>query len=97
MHTATYKPQGCKLIRIKAKGDKTITEIQILGDFFVHPEEALKHIENRLRGLNPHNTAALIATIRQTQKKENITLVGITPEGIAETIEKAYALENHTL
>jgi hypothetical protein len=45
----TYKSQ--KLIRIFLKYEKdTIRKIVITGDFFIHPEESLERLEEKLVG-----------------------------------------------
>jgi len=43
-----YKAQ--KLIKVKVKYDDRIREIEINGDFFLHPEESIADLERMLVG-----------------------------------------------
>ena len=49
------RPKGMKTVYIDATIDTNecrITQIQISGDFFLYPSEALDELEERLRGCN---------------------------------------------
>jgi hypothetical protein len=88
--SARLKVPGGKLLEIKIDYDKYIEKVQIIGDFFVHPEEELGKIENLLIGLDPHSGEAEIAEhVKKFVAANKITLVGITPEAIAWAITNA--------
>lgn len=85
--SSKLKVPGGKLIIIKLSYSDKIERLQILGDFFLHPEESLALIEDMLIGSPINSTKAEIsAKIDQMAKKENIEMIGITPDSIAEAI-----------
>ncbi len=47
---AKLKVPGGKMISVKLTYGKSIEGIQILGDFFINPEESLAEIEKALSG-----------------------------------------------
>ena len=48
---ADYKVPGGKLIRVRVQySDSIIEKVRFYGDFFIHPEEAVEELENRLAG-----------------------------------------------
>jgi len=82
----SYKAPDGKLIRITLELEgKFIRSLQISGDFFLHPEEKIEQIESSL--INEEiNKDEIIQKIKKIVEDEDITLVGITPEDIAEAI-----------
>jgi lipoate-protein ligase A len=79
-----YKVPGGKLLIVKAAWDGRFTKVEILGDFFIYPEEALGGIEALLVGTRiDTDTAMLSARIRRFVEKNNVTLVGLDPDAIA--------------
>lgn len=53
--SADYKAPGGKLLRVRltldqSQGPPVIDEIQLTGDFFMHPEDAIENLEARLIG-----------------------------------------------
>ena len=88
--TAKLKVPGGKLISIKATYWKTIDSVQILGDFFVYPEEALGTIEKSLAGIDVKSSEEEIArSVQSVVDRNGITLVGVTPESIAQAVRMA--------
>jgi len=81
-------PHG-KLVKVKLTFDDTITAITILGDFFLHPEDALVTLENSLVGLPVTDKKLIIETTQDIIAKHDIQMIGITPEAIAEAIQEA--------
>ena len=81
---------GGKLISVKVIYWKSIDEIQILGDFFVYPEESLAIIEKSLLGTDLKASEDEISrNVQSVVDKNRITLVGVTPESIAQAIKMA--------
>ncbi|MBN2422702.1 hypothetical protein JXB41_05715 [Candidatus Woesearchaeota archaeon] len=81
------KKPGQKLIKLDLEyKDNTIKSIQIKGDFFIYPEEAIEQLEKELvnEEINRDN---LIKKIKEFFEKNNITPYGITAEAIVEAIE----------
>ncbi len=88
--TAKLKVHGGKLVSVKVTYWKSIDEIQILGDFFVYPEESLSIIEKSLLGTDVKSGEEEISrNVQSVVDKNGITLVGITPESIAQAIKMA--------
>jgi lipoate-protein ligase A len=83
-----YKVSGGKLIRIDALIDeanhKIIKDIKITGDFFIIPESAIFEIEKLIEGkkLKEKEFSALIKTLKEFTKKNNIQLIGFCIEDI---------------
>ena len=87
---AKFKVPGGKLVEVKLDYSDTIQNIQILGDFFLYPENALKDIEKALVNLRINESEESMAkTIGIVVKNRSITLIGITPEAIAKVIKMA--------
>lgn len=78
------------MIIIKLSYSDKIERVQILGDFFVHPEESLALIENMLTGSMINLTKEeFSARIGGLASKEGIEMIGVTPDAIAEALVKA--------
>ena len=92
---STKKVPGGKLLRIKLDTDNiSICALQISGDFFLHPEEALPKIEEALVGLPTAISAeALSQKINETLAQEKAAFIGVTAEDIAATIIEAIGTE----
>jgi lipoic acid synthetase len=81
------KPEGCKLIRLKAVIEKgLITAIQIWGDFFASPEEEFDRIASRLTGLVPEEIADRFDRLVQ---EAGIEVFGISGTGVASVLQDA--------
>ncbi len=85
MKSLDYKVPGGKLLRIKADiSNGKINSVMIMGDFFIHPEDALEEIENALVGC-PVNMNEIINRINTVISK-NVSIVGFSPEDIAKVL-----------
>jgi lipoate-protein ligase A len=84
------KIPGGKLISIKLEYSSTIDDIQILGDFFLHPEESLQKIEKGLVGMPVRSgKVAMEQRIKAIAEENGIEMMGITPQAICKAIEMA--------
>ncbi len=82
-----YKVPGGKLLIVKAEWKDRITNLELLGDFFVHPEEGLHCIEMLLVGSEVDEDEAWFSgTVQQFVDQNSITLIGINPEAIAKAV-----------
>jgi lipoate-protein ligase A len=91
--TARLKVPGGKLISVRVDYGNTIESVQILGDFFVHPEEAVADIEEALKGSGTKESRqATMSRIDRVVKRRHAELIGITPSSIAEAV--ALAIDN---
>ena len=85
MKALDYKVPGGKLLRIKADiSNDSINKVMIMGDFFIHPEEALENIENALVGC-PLNYNEITNRIKKVIEN-NVTVVGFSAEDIANVL-----------
>ncbi len=88
---AEYKVPEGKLVKVKVEmQDGNITSLQILGDFFVHPEHHIEEIEKHLCGLSASNRAVFFEKkVREIVKKRKTHLVGVTEEAIGIAVKEA--------
>lgn len=85
---ACQKPQGCKLIKLKVEFGSKIENVQITGDFFIHPEETIFNIEKSLIGMEVTNLEKeTIPRIENAVK--NATMIGINNDAIKEILKEA--------
>lgn len=80
-------PEG-KLLRADVAVTDTVTAVELHGDFFIYPENAITRIEDALRGVKPNAAEDEIAdTVRQAAG--NAELVGFAPEDVAQVVREA--------
>ncbi|MFH1403077.1 MAG: lipoate protein ligase C-terminal domain-containing protein [Candidatus Altiarchaeota archaeon] len=84
----TLKVAGGKLlkIRINVDGEK-IKDVEINGDFFAHPEEAIERIEDAIKGCGKKDVGD---RIRETISETGAILYGIDAESITKAISEAW-------
>ena len=81
---------GGKLVSVMIEYVRKIKKVQILGDFFLHPEDTIYKIEKALAGTYVGASKDEIAgKISKVLAMNNAELIGLTPEAIAETIKMA--------
>lgn len=79
-----YKVPGGKMVEIRIEFNGEIENIEILGDFFIHPEESIQKIEESLFGLDiKEDEESITKIIENVVASNKIEMVGVTPEGIA--------------
>lgn len=92
IYQAQKKVTGGKFVRIKLIANEYITDLQITGDFFLHPEEAIGLIEQNLRNLHIQTSNEEIEErIHAALAKSKANLIGVSPTDIAELIKEALA------
>jgi hypothetical protein len=90
--SAKQKVSGGKLISVHIEFDDSVRKVEILGDFFMHPEEKLREIERSLVGIGIDESEGKIRErIEKVAKENNIEMIGVTPEAISSTIKMAIA------
>ena len=90
MKKSIYKVPGGKLLKISLESDHDqIKSIQIMGDFFLHPEESITELEERLRGAKL-SEGILIEIIEKFLSKPDVVLLGATSNDIAKAILMAF-------
>ena len=93
MHgSAEEKVPGGKLLRIKVDFNGAIKDIQISGDFFLHPEECIDKIEKNLFGISIGMEENQIThLIEEISKSNKIEMIGISAKDIARVLKRAIA------
>ena len=87
---ATEKVAGGKLVRVKVDFDKVINSIQITGDFFLHPEDAVEGMENAIVGSDVDVSQEVLKNkLDEVIEKYDVMLVGFSSEDIARLIKGA--------
>ncbi|UCE09321.1 MAG: hypothetical protein JSW61_10115 [Candidatus Thorarchaeota archaeon] len=89
MGSSTYKVPGGKLLKIRLKtvGYK-IEKVTIMGDFFLHPEDALSDLEERLKGVYLESSS-IKSVIADFLSKSGTQIIGADPADIATAIMMA--------
>jgi lipoate-protein ligase A len=85
-----YKTPGGKLVGVRfALVDDTVREVEVHGDFFLYPEEALVNITNALEGapaaLDDDALAARIAAAIP----DGTEWLGASPEALTTAVRRA--------
>lgn len=84
---ATKKVPGGKLLRVKSEFQEVVESVQLTGDFFLHPEDALGGLEKSLEGIAVDSPAEIfLERLREAIQKNNIELIGVSPEDIVSTL-----------
>lgn len=87
---AEKKVVGGKLVKAQVRFEKTILEIRLFGDFFLHPEDTILALESCLIGKSVASLNEKIQDALENElKKKNAQLIGATSEDIAQVITKA--------
>ena len=87
---AEEKVPGGKLLRIKVECDTVVKNVQISGDFFLHPEESIKELENSFFGISADMDENSIAgLIEEVIRSQNIEMIGVSAPDIARVLKKA--------
>ncbi len=88
--SAKLKVAGGKLVAVRLDFDDSIRSIEILGDFFMHPEEKISEIEKGLIGTDARAEEVTISRrVEELARSNGIEMIGVTPEAIACTIKRA--------
>lgn len=91
----TEKVPGGKLVRVKVdfnQEDGIIEDVQMQGDFFIHPEEFVEDIEQLLVNLDQKDSEeSIAAALSRLIEDEGAEVVGVTPEYIAKAFRTALA------
>jgi lipoate---protein ligase len=84
------KVSGGKLVRVKIIANEHISDIQITGDFFLHPEEVILQIEQNLKNLHIETPIEEITDrINLVINKNKANLIGLTVDDLAFIIQEA--------
>ena len=89
MKRAEYKVPGGKLLAAEVEeSGGSLEKVKLVGDFFMHPEEAILGLEEALTG-SP--LTEIEERVESFFGEEDITLYGVTPGDFAKVIRLALA------
>ena len=86
--SSIHKVPNGKLLKIFLQYDEKrnlIEEINIMGDFFAYPEEAIELMENKLKNTLLEREH-LLKKISSIIKEHNIQFIGLDAEGLTQGI-----------
>lgn len=90
-----YKVPGGKLVVVDfAIVDGRIADMQVSGDFFLEPPDALDAIDRALEGLSSDADEPTLAAAVRAALGPTPQLFGITPEGVAVAVRRAIEAAN---
>jgi Bacterial lipoate protein ligase C-terminus len=85
-----YKMPGGKLIVVDLTvTDGCLTDVQVSGDFFLEPDEALHAIDAALEGQRVTADEHMLAAAVRAQLAPGVMMYGISPEAIAVAVRRA--------
>ena len=82
----TYKVPNGKLIKVTVEYEKEIiNNVQIRGDFFIHPEESIDDLELALKGID-YKKKTITEIVSTFFLKNDLVAFGITPQAVVDAI-----------
>jgi lipoate-protein ligase A len=85
-----YKMPGGKLIVVDLAIDGgCLADVQVSGDFFLEPDDALHAIDAALEGQNADADEHVLAAAVRAQLAPGVMMYGISPEAIAVAVRRA--------
>lgn len=85
-----YKTPGGKLVVVDLQAQEgRLSQVQVSGDFFLEPEEALDSINQALIGLSAQASEAEIAARVKAALGRNVVMLGFSPESVAVAVRRA--------
>ena len=86
---SAHKVENGKLIKVRLQSEQgKITEVKIFGDFFMHPEEAIDVLENKLQG-SELDEIKLRERIGSILESNSVRVFGFKAKDLAKAIMKA--------
>jgi hypothetical protein len=87
-----YKIPGGKLVVVDLRVARgRLRDVQLSGDFFLEPPEALDAINAALTGLPSDVDAAALEAAVRAALGPDVAMYGITVEGVAVVVQRALA------
>lgn len=85
-----YKMPGGKLVVVDlAIAQGCLANVQVSGDFFLEPDEALRAIDSALEGQPSDADEHRLASAIRTQLPPGVMMYGISPEAVAVAVRRA--------
>ena len=89
-HHGEFKTPGGKLVQVDFRiAEGRLVNVEVSGDFFLYPEEALEAITSALEGSSVElDRVARTALIAETMT-DGVEWLGSSPEALATAVERA--------
>ena len=85
-----YKTPGGKLVVVDfAVADGTLNGVQVSGDFFLYPDDALPQINVALKGLSVYADVDTIANRIASALAPDVVMLGFSPQAIGYAVQNA--------
>lgn len=85
-----YKMPGGKLVVVDLDVcDGQLSGVQLSGDFFLEPDDALHTINAVLEGQSVHATEAMLTALLRDALSAKVMMYGISPEAVAVAVHRA--------
>ncbi|NIH73131.1 hypothetical protein FHV99_000306 [Ochrobactrum sp. P20RRXII] len=85
-----YKVHGGKLVVVDLDvRDGRLSNVQVAGDFFLEPDEALEDIRNAVEGLSADASSEQIADAVRAGLRPDAMMLGFSPEAVAIAVRRA--------
>jgi lipoate-protein ligase A len=85
-----YKVPGGKLVVVDCTiRDGRIAAVEVTGDFFLYPDDALDAITAALIGLPATSSEPEIASRVRAATGPDVTFLGFSPEAVATAVKRA--------
>lgn len=89
-----YKVHGGKLVVVDLDVvDGRLAQVQVAGDFFLEPAEALDDIRSALEGLPANSSADDIASAIKAGLRPDAAMIGFSPEAVAIAVRRALGVD----
>ncbi|MDY6771403.1 MAG: lipoate protein ligase C-terminal domain-containing protein [Candidatus Nanohaloarchaea archaeon] len=85
---ASVKVPGGKLVRVEAEYSDVFEDVNITGDFFLEPPDALQEIEQRIEGMA---TDADQDDYAEAVRQVDAEMVGFSADDVAEALSEVVA------
>lgn len=90
-----YKTPGGKLVSVSFDVvDRHLRNVQVSGDFFLYPEEALDDIRGALEGIPAESTRGAIVERVDSSLAAGVSMVGFSSDAVAIAVERGLGREH---
>ncbi|MFP4151146.1 MAG: hypothetical protein ACLFSS_04025 [Candidatus Aenigmatarchaeota archaeon] len=87
MEHVDYKVPGGKMLRIDVEiTEDRIEKIKIRGDFFIHPEDSLRDLEESLYGVGVND---IVEEFKDYIESKGVDVIGFDGEDLKTAVSKA--------
>ena len=84
---STYKVPKGKLLKVTVKWEgNRLEDVKIMGDFFMHPESAIRYLEESLKGSEISDARGIIEGFMDSKE---VKVLGFDAESLFKAIKKA--------